>query len=91
MRPEKRSARSRCARARRLTQKMRELEIYKYERASRFTQIRSIGGSVETLANALSVMPRGSPSRSDVTTVTPDGWRRITVLNAAGSAARAFT
>lgn len=47
-------------------------------------QISTIGGSSETLAKALTVKPRGSPSRTLVTTVTPVGKCRIAALKFAG-------
>ena len=51
-------------------------------------QMSSEGGSSETLAKALTVMPRGSPSRKLVTTVTPVATWRIAFRKAASAVIR---
>ena len=60
-----------------LTQKIDAREIIGCAEASRFTQISTIGGSAETLVNALAVNPYGTPSAKVVTIVTPVGNRRM--------------
>jgi len=60
-----------------LTQKIDERAIIGCAEASRFTQIRTRGGSAETLVKALAVNPYGMPSVSVVTIVTPVGNLRI--------------
>src|ERR1700719_2246632 len=75
----KRTAHSSCSSARTFTQNFPASAIMGWLRARRFTQTSTIGGSSETLANALAVNPLGLPSSpSVVTIVTPVGKRRMT-------------
>src|SRR5947209_529166 len=75
--PAKRSASARCSSARMFTQNRCEAAMSGCAVATRFTQISTVGGSADTLANAFTVKPWMRSSSDVVTMATPVTKRRI--------------